>query len=305
MLAVQYAATNRAAILTLAQMCAGGLIDPQSFSIPFDPAASCPVPAQTNLIAVAREGHTGLVPPGYNNPQWVMPTDLIAHDWHLFLGKSLGRSFSQADMIQRNASLFDTQFARHMAPDIAASTRGLYAIELGDPATALDHHAEALAAQPDNPLWIKRAALAHCAVDPKDPIVAEQLEKAAKIGGETSLHQAQLADYLWAHVDRPRALQIMRTVSDAQAPLPELAFITARMIRQQRQSGVEALAYIDQALGLAPPRMSGALCRCARIFCLIWKTPKAGLPLSTSLSRVLGTQAMSPFCTLVLPKGSP
>jgi len=251
-LAVSYAATNRATIMTLSQMCAGGTLDPDSFVIPFDPAATRPVPSQTTAMAVIREGHTALVPPGFDKPQWVLPIDLIAHDWSPFLGKSLGRGFTQVDMIKRNATLFDTQFARRMAPDVAASVRGLYAHALGDMTTAMACHDTALAAQPDHPLWLKRAALTRAAIDANDPMVIEMLVKAAEVSGPNSLYQAQLADYLWSNTDRPLALQIMRNLCDARIPLPELPFITARMMRQQKQSGAEALAYIDQALAFGP-----------------------------------------------------
>jgi len=251
-LALSYAPTNRITQMTLTQMCAAGLVDPADFPIPFDPAASRPVPQQMVAIAIAREGHTALVPPGYNQPQWVMPTDLIAHDWHPFLGKTLGRGFGQPEQTARSADLFETQFARHIDPVVVKSVQALYAHVAGDYDAALALLDTALETNPDNPLWIKRAAMSRLARDPEDPTAGLMLELAAEIGGPHSLFAAQLADYQWTHKQRPRALRTMRLICEGDQVLPEIQFMTARMMRQHRDTGPQALEYIDQALAAAP-----------------------------------------------------
>ena len=247
-LAVWHAACHRPTMVTLAQMCSGGLLDPTEFPIPFDPDVSRPIPAQLALQSLVREGHPALVPPGIEKPQTVMPSDLIAYDWRLFLGKSLGRGFGQPETIARLSQLFETQFTRHLSPELAASVQGLYAHAAGDYSKAMGLFDLALGAQPENPLWIKRAAMTRLAVDADDAKAGLMLEQAADIGGAKSLYQAQWADYLWSHGQRPRALRIMQSLCEDEQVLPELAFITARMMRQSRQTGADALAYIDQAL---------------------------------------------------------
>jgi hypothetical protein len=250
--AVWYAATHRPTILTLSQLWAGGHIAPESFAIPFDMAVSRPVPSQTADLIAAREGHAALLPPGQDGPQIVMPIDLIALDWHLFLGKSLNRGFSQPDMTQRSITIFKTQFARLLAPDVVASVLGLYAHTMGQTDQALAYLDIALAARPDHPLLLKRAGLVRIAADADDPSGPDLLARAADIGGVNSLYAAQLADYQWTSRQRPRALRTMQTLCDAGTSLPELPYICARMMRQSRQSNNAALAYIDAALKIAP-----------------------------------------------------
>jgi hypothetical protein len=181
-----------------------------------------------------------------------MPMDLIALDWQPFLGKSLGRGFSQPDMIKRSAGAFIDQFARWVPSDVVASVLGLYAHATGELDNALDYLTTALSEQPENPLWLKRAALARLAVDAADTQAPEMLELAAEIGGAGSLYAAQLADYQWSNRQRPRAIRTMRTLCDAGTPIPELPYIAARMMRQSRQSDDGTLGYIDLALKATP-----------------------------------------------------
>ena len=250
--ALWYAATHRPTIMTLSQLCAADLVDAAQFQIPFDPAARRPVPTQPPEITIAREGHAALRPPENGKPQWVMPMDLIALDWQPFLGKSLGRGFSQPDMIKRSAGAFVDQFARWVPSDVVASVLGLYAHATGELDKALDYLTTALADQPDNPLWLKRAALVRLAIDPEDAQAPTMLAQATEIGGVNSLYAAQLAEHQWATKQRPRAIQTMRQLCDAGTMVPELPYMTARMMRQTRQSNEAALGYITSALQIAP-----------------------------------------------------
>lgn len=249
-LSLWYSATHRPAIFTLAQLCSNGVVDPATFAIPFDPDASRNVPPQMVAITAAREGHTALVPPGFEKCLWVMPTDLMAYDWQLFLGKNLGRGFGQPEIIAKSAELFKSQFARHMAPDVTASVQGLYAQATGNHAEALTFFKTALAAQPENPLWIKRAAVSRLAIDTDDDQAGAMLERAAEIGG--GLYRAQLADYMWTHKQRPKSLRLMNELCQDDNVLPELPFMTVRMMRQMRETGAEALSLIDKALAATP-----------------------------------------------------
>lgn len=249
---IWYAPTGRPALLTLARFWAVDLFDPLQFAIPFDPAVRRPVPSQTYDLIIAREGHINLLAPGQEKQQWAMPLEQIALDWHPFLCKSLVRGFGKPDMIKRSLEVFMMQFERFIPEDAMASALGLYAYAAGDHDKALDYSSIALAEQPDNPLWLKRAALAWLEYDPDDAQGPTMLSQAAEIGGAHSLYAAQLADYQWRTKQRPAALRTMQTMCASRGIIPEMPFITARMMRQLRQSNDIALGYIDEALAQAP-----------------------------------------------------
>jgi len=244
-------ATYRPAVMTLSQLCSWDFVDGDDFPIPFDTAVHRLVPPKAMEAMIARDGHINLFPPASKPGHWVMPNDLIAYDWSLFLGKAIGRGFAQPDMIRRSAELFKQQFARQLPEDVVAGVLGLYAQQLGETDKALDLYELALSENGDNPLVLKRNATLRLANDPTDALGLKMLEKAAEIGGPVSLYAAQLGHQLWANGDRPRALEIMKNASEL-ALVPEIAFMTARMMRQSKQSGAEALAYMDQAIETVP-----------------------------------------------------
>lgn len=251
-LALWYAPIHRPTVVNLCQMIGTGLIDPATCAIPFDPAVRRPLPPATAQTILTREPHPALAPPLHGQTFDVIPLDIMAYDWRPFLGKRLMRGFGEPAMIRRSVDVITTQFARHLPADVMASVLGLYAHVAGETDKALDLLEMALSEQPDHPLWIKRAAIARLAVDAQDETAASMLARAAEIGGPHSLYAAALADHYWTRDQRPQAVKIMQQLCTADFVLPEVAFLTAQMMRQARQTGVAALGYVDQALASAP-----------------------------------------------------
>jgi hypothetical protein len=250
--AVWYAATRQLTMMTLAQLCSADLVDTASFAIPFDAAARRPVSSQTIEITIAREGHAALVPPGQDQPQWVMPGDLIALDWQPFLGKSLRRGFGTAAGIKRGLELLTAQFDRHIPPASIASAQGVYASIGGDHVSAEKLHTKALQLDASNPLFIKRMAASMLAVDPMNPVARILLERAANLAPDQVIYRAELANCLFTQDDKDAGLDMMQDAALTDGAVPEIAFLAARMKRQLKQTDADALALIDHALAVAP-----------------------------------------------------
>jgi tetratricopeptide (TPR) repeat protein len=164
----------------------------------------------------------------------------------------LVRGFQTPQSITRSRDIFLHQFPRFAPAASVASAQGVYATALGELETARDHHKQALQDEPDNALFLRRMAATLLAEDPADPVALVLLEKAAFVAPKQGLFRAQLGLCLFGQKQRDRGLRILRKLCSETHVLPEIPFLTARAMRQNRQSGAEALALIDQALSQAP-----------------------------------------------------
>lgn len=240
---------NRLVYNTFSVLLARGKVVPESFPIPFDPEVRRPVPAAFGPRP-GTEGVDGDVPEAA--PQWVMPPDIIARDWQFFLGKTLNRGFDTPGAIGRALELFDLQFARACPAPAVASVRGLYLAALGRYEEALKAHHEALTADADHPLYLKRMAAAMLAQDAEDRTARVLLEKAAQVAPAQPIYRGELAQCLFQQGETDRAIELMANVAREIAALPEPAFLAARMMRQARKVTDETLALVDLALARAP-----------------------------------------------------
>lgn len=241
--------TSRLAHALLMQLVSEGKIDLNTFPIVFDPNLMRPVPSPAT-----RPTPNTLMLPDINpeQPYVAFPQDLFIWDWRNVLGRTLVRGFNTPQSITRARDIFMHQFPRFAPPASIASAQGVFATALGEHDVALGLHKQALQDDPDNPLFLRRMAATLLAGDPADPIALVLLEKAAYVAPKQGLYRAELGLCLLVQKQRDRGIQILRKLCREENVLPEIPFLTARAMRQNRQSGAEALALIDQAITIAP-----------------------------------------------------